>query len=170
MKNTKLTQREQLELQNTTGKTNTDKQHSTELVHKEHVEGTGFDIVGDEEHGYFVALGQYRITKFQPKQECRHMIETKDYELLLGLIGAVMESVRTHTHEVPPHTHTGIHTHGTDDQGNPIITPNDRSVNDSVPVELHVPDGDSEEERLRNTMDRVDKENRRLDDWNRNIR
>lgn len=67
-------------------------QLNSELVEKEQVPDTGFHIIGNKEYGYFVALGTYRITKAQSKTKCLEMIETKDYELLLGLIGACIEA------------------------------------------------------------------------------
>lgn len=85
------TQRELLELQNTTEKPNTNNQQSSQLVEIEIYEGTAFHIVGNQEQDYFVALGKYRITKSQSKEECRRMINEKDYEIILGLIEACLQ-------------------------------------------------------------------------------
>lgn len=85
------TQRELLELQNTTENPNTNNPKSSQLIEKERYEGTGFDIVGNPEYGYFVALGTYRITRAQTKEECIRMINEKDYELIIGLMGASIE-------------------------------------------------------------------------------
>lgn len=91
------TQRELLESQSTTAEQHTDNQNSspknTQLVEKEHVKGTGFDIVGNEEHGYFVALGKYRLCANQKnKAVCEGMIKRKEWELILGLIGACFQA------------------------------------------------------------------------------
>lgn len=87
------TQSELLSLHTTTDSTNTDKPNSnSELVYKERVEKTAFDIVGNEDNGYFIALGSYRLISPQKTiEKCRIMIQTKDWELILGLIGACME-------------------------------------------------------------------------------
>lgn len=84
---------ELLQSQITTETTNTNnKQSNTQLVDKEHIDGTPFDIVGDEELGYFVAIGNYRITQTHDKEDCRTMIRVMEWELILGLIGACIET------------------------------------------------------------------------------
>lgn len=85
-------QAELLSIQSGTEKLNTNNNQSSQLVDKERVENTGFDIVGNQDHGYFVALGAFRITKAQSKEECNRMINEKDYELIIGLIGACMQA------------------------------------------------------------------------------
>lgn len=97
------TQQELLKLQNTTDTQNTDNPKSSQLVEKEHYENTGFDIVGNEEYGYFVAIGIYRITEPQKtKEQCAQMIETKDYQLILGLIAASILADKTEQKNNPP--------------------------------------------------------------------
>lgn len=89
-----LTQKDILQLQNTTDQTHS-KESTTEneqLIEKIHIEGTGFDIIKIEGKRCFVAIGNYRVTKEQTEAECRQMIKDKDYELLIGLIGAVIQS------------------------------------------------------------------------------
>lgn len=84
------TQNDLLKLQNGTEETHTPRDNSpSELVERHRVPDTGFDIIGNKEKGYFVALGIYRIT--EPKQtikECEQMIKQKNYEIILGLISA----------------------------------------------------------------------------------
>lgn len=38
---------------------------NSELVHREKVQGSPFTIVGNEEHGYFIAFGHYRLSEPQ---------------------------------------------------------------------------------------------------------
>lgn len=80
------TQRELLQLQNTTENPNTNNQKSSQLYEKERYEETAFDIIGNEEYGYFVAIGKYRLTEPQTKDECIKMIKEKDYKIILSLI------------------------------------------------------------------------------------
>lgn len=84
------TQNDLLKLQNTTEETQQNNNNSpSELVEREKVEGTGFEIIGNKEKGYFVALGIFRITEPKPsKGILRKMIQHKDYEIILGLISA----------------------------------------------------------------------------------
>jgi hypothetical protein len=60
-------------------------------VENNRYEGTGFSIVGNEDKGYFVALGKYRLTEAKTKIQCKQMIENRDYELILGMIGAAQQ-------------------------------------------------------------------------------
>lgn len=94
MKQNTLGQAELLSLQNTTTETNTSNNNSnSELVEKERVDNTAFDIVGNKDHGYFIALGTYRLTPTYPlKATLKKMIKEKDYELLLGMMGATIQA------------------------------------------------------------------------------
>lgn len=95
-------QKELLHTQTSTENQNTNNKNSdlpSQLVEKEKYEGTGFHIVGNKEQGYFVALGTYRLTRMQTKEECITMIENKDYELILGLIGASIEADKKATEQ-----------------------------------------------------------------------
>ena len=38
------------------------KENSSELVTKERIKNTPLDLVGNEEQGYFVALGKYKVS------------------------------------------------------------------------------------------------------------
>lgn len=85
------TNSELLNLHTTTESKNTHKQQSnSELIHTEDV--GSFKIVGNEERGYFVSLGKYRLTEARTTiEECKKLIETKDWELLLALMGVYYE-------------------------------------------------------------------------------
>lgn len=93
---TSLKNKELLELQNTTGTNDTGSSNSTsqndELVERIKVPGTGFEIVGNKEKGYFIALGTYRLTEFKSKEYCMKMIEIKDWDLIVSLIGAAIQA------------------------------------------------------------------------------
>lgn len=71
---------------------NNQNSHSSEqLVERERIPNTGFDIVGNKEKGYFIAFGPYRITEYtQDKAQLRKKVASKDYEIILGLLGACM--------------------------------------------------------------------------------
>lgn len=43
--------------------------YSEELIHREKLQNTPFEIVGNEEHKYFIALGKYRLTEPFNKKE-----------------------------------------------------------------------------------------------------
>lgn len=96
------TVKELLRLQTSGENQNTSNNEPSELVKKQLVEGTGFEIVTVENKGSFIVLGKYRLTDiYETEEECREMIKNKDWELILGLMGAVMEhnhvTVKTYT-------------------------------------------------------------------------
>lgn len=81
------TQDELLQLQSNTEKINTNNQHSSEeLVERHNYPNTGFLIVGNKEKGYFVALGQHRLTEFQTYGECETAITEKNWDLIVNVI------------------------------------------------------------------------------------
>lgn len=81
-----------LQSQTSTENANSNKVNSTELLKRIHVEETGFELIGNDEDGYFVALGSYRLTQTYTESQCRKMIADKDYELLIGLMGACVDT------------------------------------------------------------------------------
>lgn len=85
------TQQDLLKLQNASEEQNTSNQQSSQLIERHLHPNSAFQIVGNKEQGYFVALGMYRITAQHTKEDCAKMIEQRDYELILGLIGASIE-------------------------------------------------------------------------------
>lgn len=94
--------KELLHIQTSTENQNTNNQKSPDseqLYEREKYPDTGFHVIGNKEEGYFVALGTYRLTKMQTKEECITMIENKDYELILGLIGASIDADKKATEQ-----------------------------------------------------------------------
>lgn len=86
------TAKELLKLQTGGELMNTDNQNSTELIKTHQVENTGFCIIEVQDKGCFVTLGMYRLTEYKETiEECLRMIEEKDWELILGLMGAVQQ-------------------------------------------------------------------------------
>lgn len=91
-------QEQLLQLHTGSEKQSTNNQNSTEIVQKQHIEGTGFDIVGNKEHGYFVAIGKYRITENKPIEDELYSaigeLSNTGWEIIAGMIGAVTEAVK----------------------------------------------------------------------------
>lgn len=78
-----------------TGSEEQNNQHSSnqQIINKEHVEGTGFDIIHYDQHGYWLVIGHYRVSETKKtKEELIKLIETKDWDLLIGVIGAAMQA------------------------------------------------------------------------------
>lgn len=58
------------------------------MLERHDVPGTGFQICGNEELGYFVSIGHYRLTEPKPtKAICLELINTRDWELLVAMMG-----------------------------------------------------------------------------------
>lgn len=80
------------ENQPTTNKLSSDE--LTELVHREHVEGTPFQIVGTEEKGYFVTLGKYRATENMPTiEDAKKEINIQNWEFFCTIISIISKDV-----------------------------------------------------------------------------
>lgn len=68
-----------------------DKSESGKLIEREEVPGTRFIIVGTQKTGYFVTFGKYQVTHTTTKEECRELIEKKDWELVFALMSIAAE-------------------------------------------------------------------------------
>lgn len=65
---------------------------SGELVQREHVEGTPFQIITIEQ-GSFLAVGNKRVTDYTTKEECKRMIEEKGWDLICTVVTIIAEHV-----------------------------------------------------------------------------
>lgn len=52
---------------------NTDNSNSSEIIHREKIENTPFELVGNKDDGYFVAFGKFRVSN-------RYKIDKQEYE------------------------------------------------------------------------------------------
>lgn len=87
----KDTQRELLQSQ-TNVEESQDKEKSSELVQREKVEGTPFDLINVEDKGWFLALGKYRMTEPGLDREVlRKIVADKDWMLILDTIAILTE-------------------------------------------------------------------------------
>lgn len=88
-----LTNKELLHTQNSVANQNTDNQQSSQTIKREPVKDTGFEIITIEGKGSFITLGKFRLTDLKETPElCRDMIRNRDWELILGLMGAVLQN------------------------------------------------------------------------------
>lgn len=61
----------------------------TELIKRHDVKGTPFVIVETKEHGVFIHLGMYRVSKtYRTVSECRTVIKARPWELLISVMYA----------------------------------------------------------------------------------
>lgn len=80
--------------------TNSDSKHSSNyLVNRKTVEQ--FQIVGNDEIGYFIALGSIRLTMGgETIEECERRITSRDWELMINLILSLADAARQMAEEI----------------------------------------------------------------------
>lgn len=61
-----------------------DSKQSSQLIERETLDGTPFEIVTTEE-GTFVALGSYRLTEFMSKEDAKEKIQKKHWDLIISV-------------------------------------------------------------------------------------
>lgn len=60
---------------------------NSELIHREKVEGSPLWIVGNKEHGYFVAMGNHRLTdSAKTISEAREKLINEQYNIIANMI------------------------------------------------------------------------------------
>lgn len=74
---------------------------NTELVHREKIEGTPFYIIGNEDEGYFVAMGKYRLT--EPEETVTAAMDkliTNQWDIILKMVLTSHELVISNIEEL----------------------------------------------------------------------
>lgn len=73
---------------------NQNKETSSQIVERIEVNETPFIIIGNEESGYFVTWGKFKITKkYNTKEEAKEKIYERDYELLMNISSLITHSI-----------------------------------------------------------------------------
>lgn len=73
----------------------------TEIVHREKLDDTPFYVIGNEEQGYFLAFGKFRLT--EPREtidEAKNMLYDKMWDIILKLVLCSHELVVENLHEL----------------------------------------------------------------------
>lgn len=80
---------ELLKLQTSVEETNIDNKN---LVSVETIDGTPLAVVGNDEEGYFIAMGQYKMTEIQKtKEEALENLKYNEWNIILRMMSAVIE-------------------------------------------------------------------------------
>lgn len=70
-----------------------EKLENTELIKHTPVEGTPFHITGNEETGYFLRIGKYRLTdNFKTEDEVQDELFNGQWYITCNLIAVIMEA------------------------------------------------------------------------------
>lgn len=81
------TQKELLQLQTSVEEEQSREGSSEEIIQRETVEGTPFQVINLNNEGWFLALGKYRMTEPQEnKQELIDRVKNKDWNVILDTI------------------------------------------------------------------------------------
>lgn len=91
LQQTKLEQSELLNTQTSADENqNREQSSNTELIHRERVIGTPFSVVGNEESGYFVTLGMYKISPHYPTlNEAKEAVEQDKWDIIINVFYAL---------------------------------------------------------------------------------
>lgn len=66
------------------------KDTNTELVYKERIKDTPFDVVGNEETGYKIALGRFLISQaYQTPYDAECAAYAKPWDILMNVVSLV---------------------------------------------------------------------------------
>ena len=82
MQNSQKTTQQSILHTQLSGEENPNKEPYSEVIVKEKVDNTPFDIVGNNEHGFCIALGRFRVTESIPWDD-RNQISLQDLGIYL---------------------------------------------------------------------------------------
>lgn len=70
-----------------------------ELIKRDRIEESPFDVV-ETEKGFFIGLGQYRLTDFFESGDiCHEKVKNKDWELLFSVFTLFIEQLKLKDNE-----------------------------------------------------------------------
>lgn len=87
------THKELLKLQ-TSAEENQNNSNSTELLERERIENTPYTIIGNQEKGYFLAFGKYKVIENKPtKQEVRDELEKRKWFVMIDTVICLLDII-----------------------------------------------------------------------------
>lgn len=67
-----------------------DLEASQELIEREKIHNSPFELIGNKEVGYWIALGAFRISEKGSKAEKLQEVENKEWDLIINVLCAIM--------------------------------------------------------------------------------
>lgn len=65
---------------------------NSQLISRNKIENTPFEIVGSDERGYFIALGRYKLTTNKPTlNEARECLVKEQYNIIANMIAVIFD-------------------------------------------------------------------------------
>lgn len=84
---TKQTQQDILHTQTNIEEEQNNSNSSTEIIQREKIINTPFEIVGNTENGYFIAMGKYKITENkQSIEDAKKTLNTEQWIIITNMI------------------------------------------------------------------------------------
>lgn len=75
--------------------------NESHLITRNPVENTPFAVVGNNENGYFLTMGKYRLTdNFQNEEDVIYYLENNTWEIIVTLMTAIIHASQTHKIEM----------------------------------------------------------------------
>jgi hypothetical protein len=66
--------------------------YGEEIIEKDRIPNTPFDVIGNTKLGYFIALGRFRISeKIQEKYTAENYLEDHKWEITMNCISAALQ-------------------------------------------------------------------------------
>lgn len=75
------------------------KENSSRLITMDPIEGTPFKLCGNDETGYFIAFGKYRLTAPATKEEALNKLISEQYDIIARMTSAMIEFEKATTLE-----------------------------------------------------------------------
>lgn len=92
LKSTRHTQSETLSTQLNVEESQSKENSSTELVEQEKIQGTPFRIIGNEERGYFLSFGKFRLTEaMHDKLAVLEHVNENMWTIIVQIVGVVLQ-------------------------------------------------------------------------------
>lgn len=67
---------------------------NSELIERTEIAGTPFYLVGNEEHGYIITMGKFKLTQNKPtKEEAMNLLTTDYWNIILRMVTSLHESI-----------------------------------------------------------------------------
>lgn len=83
--------------------TNNTPQQNTQLMVREKLPNTPFTLIGNDEIGYFITMGPYRLTEHYPTPaEASEQIQIEQWQIIARMIGIICEQTLQQTLKTPP--------------------------------------------------------------------
>lgn len=77
-----------------------DNKNSSKLIEREHIPGTPFHVIGMKDKGWFLIMGNYKITEdYATKDEAINQLAESHWNIILNLTSIAVETINKIKHD-----------------------------------------------------------------------